>query len=62
MAPLLARHAQVQVYEDPLYGTPVFKTLSGQSKCPVENGTLSREGYKVVMEQVRAVDMCAWGF
>lgn len=42
---------QVQIFEDPVYGTPVFKTLSGTSKCPWEVGTLAREAFSVVLTQ-----------
>lgn len=44
---------QVQVYEDPVYGTAVFETLSGMSMCPHEDGTLAREGFKATVPQVR---------
>ena len=33
----------VAIYKDPVFGTPVFKTLSGRSKCPHETDTVSRE-------------------
>jgi hypothetical protein len=33
----------VQISEDPLYGTPIFKTVGGYSKCPSEVGTEARE-------------------
>jgi len=33
----------VRVTEDPVYGTPVFTTMGGQSKCPGETGTNRRE-------------------
>lgn len=39
---------QVEVYEDAMYGTPVFKTISGMTSCPRENNTLAREGFSVV--------------
>ena len=29
--------------EDPVYGTPVFTTMGGKSKCPGETGTSRRE-------------------
>jgi hypothetical protein len=38
----------VEVLVDPLYGTPVFKTLAGRSQCPHELGTDAREAYDVV--------------
>jgi hypothetical protein len=34
----------VDVKEDPVYGTPVFVTKSGQTKCPHEDNTTAREG------------------
>lgn len=43
---------QVAVYEDPIYGTAVFKTLSGMTMCPHENGTLMREGFKATVTKV----------
>eukprot|EP00121_Abeoforma_whisleri_P001884 Awhi_evm1s1688 len=33
----------VEIYEDPIYGTPVFELKAGISKCPHEAGTVSRE-------------------
>jgi hypothetical protein len=33
----------VRMTEDPVYGTPVFTTMGGQSKCPGETGTSRRE-------------------
>lgn len=33
----------VRVTEDPVYGTPVFTTMGGQSRCPGETGTNRRE-------------------
>lgn len=33
----------VRITEDPVYGTPVFTTMGGQSKCPGESGTNRRE-------------------
>lgn len=43
---------QVEVYEDPFYGTPVFKTISGLSKCPHEAQTLARENFTIFTPQV----------
>ena len=34
----------VDVKTDPVYGTPVFVTLSGQTKCPYEENTVPRQG------------------
>lgn len=33
----------LRITEDPVYGTPVFTTLGGQSRCPGETGTSRRE-------------------
>ena len=32
----------VRMTEDPVYGTPFFTTVGGQSKCPGETGTSNR--------------------
>lgn len=42
---------QVDVYEDPIYGTGVFKLVGGMTKCPHENGTLAREALKPTLTQ-----------
>jgi len=34
----------VDIKEDPVYKTPVFKTVAGTSSCPWEGGTQSRDG------------------
>lgn len=34
----------VDIKADPVYGTPVFDLVSGESSCPWEPGTLPREG------------------
>ncbi len=33
----------LRISEDPVYGTPVFTTVGGQSKCPAETMTAARE-------------------
>ena len=33
----------MRISEDPVYGTPIFTTMGGESKCPGETGTLRRE-------------------
>ena len=33
----------MRITEDPVYGTPIFTTMGGESKCPGETGTLRRE-------------------
>ncbi|KNC55947.1 uncharacterized protein AMSG_12452 [Thecamonas trahens ATCC 50062] len=39
----LGDYFQVKVFESPKYGTPLFKTTGGVSKCPHEIGTTPRE-------------------
>jgi len=38
----------MRITEDPVFGTPVFTTMGGQSKCPAETMTAARES-KVTM-------------
>ena len=38
---------EVEVLEDPMFGTPIFHTVSGRSKCPWEPGTVQREAFKL---------------
>lgn len=45
---------QVNVYQDPVYGTAVFETLSGMTMCPHENGTLWRDKYSAFATKVGA--------
>ena len=33
----------VGLYSDPVFGTPLFKTVAGESRCPHEPGTVARE-------------------
>ena len=40
----------VRITEDPVHGTPVFKTMGGQSKCPGETATSRRESNVKIME------------
>ena len=40
----------VRVTEDPVYGTPVFTTMGGASKCPGETGTSRRESNVRILE------------
>lgn len=40
----------MRITEDPVYGTPVFTTMGGQSKCPGETGTTRREGGTRIVE------------
>ena len=37
----------VALARDPVYGTPVFKTLAGRSSCPHESGTDARDQFNV---------------
>ncbi len=37
----------IGIYKDKVYGTHVFKTVSGESSCPWELGTLPREGVQL---------------
>jgi hypothetical protein len=43
----------VEVKIDPVYGTPVFITKGGQSRCPHEQGTLSRESIKAQLSDAQ---------
>ena len=40
----------VRITEDPVYGTPVFTTMGGVSKCPGETGTSRRESNVRILE------------
>lgn len=40
----------VDVAMDPVYKTPVFRTITGQSSCPWEPKTAHREGCKMTLE------------
>ena len=40
----------VRITEDPVYGTPVFTTMGGASKCPGETGTSRRESNVRILE------------
>ncbi|MEZ0539052.1 choice-of-anchor Q domain-containing protein [Fibrella arboris] len=37
----------VDVKTDPIYGTPVFELLGGDSSCPTEPGTLARDNFQL---------------
>lgn len=41
----------VNVLRDPVYGTPVFKTVSGSSSCPYEEGTVNRDEVSMTVDQ-----------
>ena len=40
----------VAIFKDPVYGTPVFQTKSGRSKCPHETQTVSREKIGILFD------------
>ena len=40
----------INVYQDKVYKTPVFKTLAGASMCPHETNTVPREGVQLSIE------------
>lgn len=43
----------VNIYEDRVFGTPVFKLISGESSCPWEEGTLAREGVQILVDNAK---------
>ncbi|MCF8431910.1 MAG: T9SS type A sorting domain-containing protein, partial [Melioribacteraceae bacterium] len=47
----------VDIKKDPVYGTFVFDTKNGQSKCPWEENTLPREGVQVNPSAFNAVNV-----
>ena len=40
----------VNIKTDPLFGTPVFELVSGESQCPHEEGTQPREGVQILVD------------
>ena len=40
----------MKVTEDPVFGTPVFNTMGGKSKCPGETGTTRRKSNVKIYE------------
>ena len=40
----------MRISEDPVYGTPVFTTMGGQSRCPGETGTNRRESQVSIVD------------
>ena len=54
----LGDYFAVRITGDPVYGTPVFTTMGGQSKCPGESGTNRRE---MSVNLVEALPICAPG-
>ena len=47
-SPFIGDFFVVQIASDPVFGTPVFTTISGESQCPAETSTLAREGNVVI--------------
>lgn len=47
----------LDVLDDPVYGTPVFRTRAGESMCPWVPGTLNREEIGFQVDRVTAVDV-----
>lgn len=45
----------LRITEDSVFGTPVFTTIGGQSKCPAETATLARESG---VELIDIIHMC----
>lgn len=43
----------MNIYKDPMFGTPVFTLISGESSCPHEQGTLPREGVQVLVDNLK---------
>lgn len=39
----------VDLYTDPVFGTPVFRGIAGQSRCPHEPGTVARESVEMTV-------------
>jgi len=49
----------VDILDDPIYGTPVFRLKSGDSMCPWEPGTLNREEVGFATNRLAAVNVPA---
>ncbi|GMU86840.1 MAG: hypothetical protein AMXMBFR48_20810 [Ignavibacteriales bacterium] len=47
----------VNIYKDRVYGTPVFSTVSGQSSCPWESGTVARDSMGLLTDNSIAVNV-----
>ena len=47
----------VNVLQDPVYGTPVFKTISGNSSCPYEPNTVPRDAVELTVDKTIAVNV-----
>jgi hypothetical protein len=38
---------KVKIMKDPVYGSPVYKLVAGQSRCPAEDGAVSRDSLEL---------------
>ena len=43
----LGDHFVTEVLLDPVFGAPIFRTLSGQTMCPHEDGTVARQNVRL---------------
>ncbi len=49
----------VDVKQDKVYGTPVFKTISGNTSCPYEPNTVPRDGVNMTVNQTAIANISA---
>ncbi|MFN4254123.1 MAG: LamG-like jellyroll fold domain-containing protein [Saprospiraceae bacterium] len=49
----------VDVFQDKVYGTPVFKTVSGNSSCPYEPNTVPHDGVSIAVDKTVAANVSA---
>ena len=49
---LIGDYIAVSITEDKVFGTPIFTTVGGQSKCPGETMTTKREADVQIVEVV----------
>jgi hypothetical protein len=47
----------LDVLQDRVYGTPVFKTISGNSSCPYEEKTVPRDGLSLTVDRTIATNV-----
>lgn len=47
----------VDIYEDPVFGTPIFKLIGGATSCPWESNTQPREGVTFNVEPSERIDV-----
>lgn len=45
--PDLGDEFKIQIFRDPVFGSPVFKTIAGQSRCDWEANTVSRDAIEL---------------